>query len=124
MEKIDALFEKLNQNQNVNEIRVDIVDLIMECLNEIRSNFGNWEKIHLANAIALLAQNIYSTHQPSNAWLRASLVYVEKSFLPPDQRSECFGQRENPFDSLTFDQLVADIQKLGGEVSFSPRRAQ
>jgi len=114
MDEIDILFMRLDQDQNIDDVRLDIADLIAKCLNEKRDNFGYWEKAHIANAIALLAQNVFSSRQPTTAWLRASLVNLDKALVPPDQRSETYTRRDNQLDSLTFEQLIDDIRKLGG----------
>jgi hypothetical protein len=116
MEETDMLFARLDQNENVDAIRIDIANLIVKYLGEKRDTFGYWEKAHFANAIASLAQNVFSSHQPTTAWLRASLVNVEKALVPPDQRNESYTRRDNQLDALTFDQLVDDIRKLGGRV--------
>lgn len=57
--EIDALFERLDHD-NVDLIRLDIVDLIGRCLNEKRESFGYWEKKHFAHAIAELARNVHA----------------------------------------------------------------
>jgi hypothetical protein len=59
MMEIDALFERLDHD-NVDLIRLDIVDLIGRCLNEKRESFGYWEKKHFAHAIAELARNVHA----------------------------------------------------------------
>ena len=114
LQEIDRLFERLDQNQNIDQIRLDIADLIAKCLNKKRDTFGYWEKAHMANAIAFLALNVASSSQSTTSWLRASLVNIEKAFVLKDQRSESYTRKDNRLDLLTFDQLLDDIRKLGG----------
>ncbi|WP_047542104.1 hypothetical protein [Methylotenera versatilis] len=111
MVEVDELIERLDQNQNIDRVRLDILNLISKCLNDLRGTFGCWEKEHMAKAIVFLSYN-FSSHPSSTFWLRTSLSYVEKAFSPPEMRSENVRFSEE-CDSLTLEQLVADVQKLG-----------
>ena len=113
MEEIDILFARLDQDQNIDQIRLDIADLIWKCLINKRDTFGYWEKVHLANAIGLLARNVLFLRQSSTFLLRLSLINVKMALVPPEQRSEGLAGRDDKLDSLTFDQLVDDVRKLG-----------
>ena len=121
MEEIDKLFERIDQGQNVDQIRIDIADLIGKSLYSMCDSFGYWEKVHMANAIGLLAWNINASlqHPSANAtfWLRLSLVNGEKAFVPHDQRSENGTHVNGRLDAITFDQLLADIISLGAKPS-------
>ena len=113
MEEIDILFARLDQDQNIDQIRLDIADLIWKCLINKRDTFGYWEKVHLANAIGLLARNVLFLRQSSTFLLRLSLINVKMALVPPAQGSEGLAGSDDKLDSLTFDQLVDDVRKLG-----------
>jgi len=117
MEEIDKLFDRIDKDPHVDQIRLDIADLIAKCLNSMRDSFGYWEKVHMANAIAWLVRNANASLQYQTAyttsWLRLSLVNVEKALVPPDRRSADYMLRDQTLDALTFDHLLEDIRKLG-----------
>lgn len=114
MKEINALFERLDNDKDVDQIRLDIANLIAKCLTERRETFGYWEKAQFAHAIAALAQNIHAGHRDSTWWLRLCLVSVENAHVSPDKRSEDYTARNKQIEGLTYDQLMDDIQKLGG----------
>jgi hypothetical protein len=103
--EIDALFARLDQKQDIDQVRLEIAELITKILTDNRDNLGCWEKEHLVYAIALFAQNVNSTHPHTTAWLKASLINIEKALVPPEQRSESCTSRGVEFNSFTFAQL-------------------
>ena len=112
MKEIDAIFDKIDQEGDIREIRYAIADLIVNRLNKVRNSLGYWEKVHLASAIATLAQNINLPHQPTTFWLRVCLVNIEKALVPPNQRNENYVPKDRQLDSLTFDQLMSAINEV------------
>ena len=63
MEEIEAIFDKIDQEGNIREIRFAIADLIIGLLKKVSNSLGYWEKTHFADAIADLALNINSAYQ-------------------------------------------------------------
>lgn len=113
MEKISALFDRLDTDKDVDRIRLDIANLIAKCLTEKRETFGNWEKKYFFSAIEALAENCAS-HRDSTKSLRRCLVSIEYVHVPHDQRSEDRTERNAQIEAVTYGQLIDRIQKLGG----------
>ena len=113
MTDIGALFERLDRDQDTVGLRLDIADAIARSLIETRNSFGYWEKAHLAQAIAALAWNINIGDRDTRSWLRLCLVNLELAHVPEDERSEDYAQRDGQVETLTFEQLMDDIQRLG-----------
>jgi hypothetical protein len=112
MNQFDEMFTRINQNPPDRELRVAILDLITECLEQFKDSLGYWEKEHIAEAISAFAWNLTSGSQPTNAWLRLSLVNAEKSLIPQGQRNEAYGRVDDLVNSLTYQQLSSDLSKL------------
>ncbi len=114
MEQVDAILQRLNANEDLGGIRLDIADLIAEQLQRKRDSLGYWEKAHFAHAIAALGWNMNAEHQPTTAWLRLCLVDLEKALVPANQRNEHYTPRDEQLDALTYEQLIHAIEMLGG----------
>jgi len=114
MREVDAIRRKLDSKGNIGEIRSDIADLIASQLQRAGKALGYWEKAHFANAIAALAWNIHSRHQPTVTWLRLCLVNVEKALVPADRRDESCTPRDNQLDALTYEQLTEALEMVRG----------
>jgi len=112
MNKIDAIFEKIDQESDIQEIRRDIADMIIFELEKIGNSIGYWEKACFANAISSLAWNINSSHQPMTSWLTLSLLNVERALVPPNRRNENYTPRDTQLNSFTLNQLMSAIREL------------
>ena len=108
-------FERLHSNPKAAVAQRIVADLIGECLEDCRSNLGQWEKSHIANALGALAWNIRMKRQNSLTWLRLALVSLEKALTPPRKRKESYGSAGD------VDFSYADLKKmllaLSGEIS-------
>jgi hypothetical protein len=113
MREVNAILRRLDANEDIDGIRLDIATLIADQLRRKRESLGYWEKAHFANAIAALAWNINSRHQPTASRLRLCLVNLEKALLPADQRNENYTQKTNQRDALTYEQLMDAVEMLG-----------
>lgn len=109
---VDLILRQIDENGDIAQIRCAILDLIAQELQALKGSFGYWEKACLANAIAALAWNIYSRHQPTTVWLRLCLVNVEKARVPAEERDEHYTLRDKQLEALTFQQLAEDIESL------------
>ena len=112
MPNVDSILQQLDENRDIKEVRAAVADLIEHYLEALKGSLGYWEKAHIANAIAALAWNINSRHQPTSAWLRLCLVNVEKALVPANQRNENYTQRDKQLEALTYDKLTEDINSL------------
>lgn len=115
MANIDALFERIDRDRDIDRLRLDIADAIAKGLVEKRDSFGYWEKAHFAQAIAALAQNVNIGDHDATSWLRLCLVNLELAYVPREKRSEDYTPRNKQVEALTFQDLMADIRKLGGK---------
>jgi hypothetical protein len=106
MEEIDALFQRLNEGNDIGEIRNDIADLISQCLQQMQGALDYWEKLYFAHAIAALGWNKVPGAQPTPVWLRLCLVDLEKAFVPAEQRDEDHVPKDDQIEALTFEQLM------------------
>lgn len=116
MEEIIVLRETLSseKEKDVPQIRLALANLIAKCLSEKRESLGYWEKTCLASSICWLSRNVHTSGQ-YDQWLRICLVEVEKACTPSDQRSEELTEKDPKIESLTYDQLMDDVRKLGGD---------
>lgn len=114
MSEIDTLFERLDTDRDVDRIRLDIANLIVNQMDHARASFGYWEKVHFAQAIAALAWNVNLGNRDTTSSLMLCMVNLELVHVPPDQRSEDYTPRNKQIEALTFEELMTDIQKLGG----------
>ena len=110
MREVDTILRKLDKGDDIAKVRNEIADLIGDRLRQVRASLGYWEKAHFANAIAALAWNIKSRHQPTASWLRLCLVNLEKALVPAAQRNENYTSRDHELDALTYDQLAEALE--------------
>lgn len=114
MEQVDAILRRIDANEDLGGIRLDIVDLIADQLQRKRQSLGYWEKAHFAHAISALGWNLNARYQPTTSWLRLCLVDLEKALVPADQRNENYTPRDAQLDALTYEQLMQAVEALGG----------
>lgn len=111
MDEIEALAARLDHDPDVGTVRLDIADLIGRLIRERRDTLGYWEKHCFAQALASLAWN---GHGQSTAWLRLCLQCLGNALVPADRRDDRYASHIAEIDALTPDQLLADVQALGG----------
>lgn len=114
-EDIKGLFSRLDRDSDIDAIRADIADAIAKRMNEHRDNFDYWAKLNFGYAIAALAWNVHSGDRQSTLWLRYSLVSLEKALVPPEARAKDSPPPDQQIEALTFEQLMADLRKLGAK---------
>lgn len=110
MTSVDSIRRGLNSNGDIGEIRKAIADLIVDQLRLAGTTLGYWEKVYFANAIAALAWNLRSRHQPTASWLHLCLANVEKALVPADCRNESYTPRDYLLDALTLEQLTEELE--------------
>lgn len=113
MQDLDALFERIDRDRDVDGLRLAIAEAIATGLRELRESFGYWEKVHFAQAIAALAWNVNAGDRDATSWLRLCLVDLELAYAPTDERSEDYAPRNQQIDALTYEDLLSDVRKLG-----------
>jgi hypothetical protein len=71
----------------VASVRTNILRLLFKSLKASEGSFGDWERIHFSNAINAFGLNVYSSKQPTYAWLRLCIADLEKATVPPGMRN-------------------------------------
>lgn len=112
MKSVASILQQIDENCDIKAVRATIADLIEDHLQALKDSLGYWEKFHFANAIACLAWNINTRHQPTTAWLRVCLANIEKALIPENQRDENYTPREHQFEALTHEQFIDDLNTL------------
>lgn len=107
LKEVGAILQRLDQGDDLGNIRRAIADLIEAKLRAAGPSLGDWEKKHFATAISALGWSTVSQQQPTATALRLCLVSVEKALVPAAQRSE----NDVPQNSgtITFEQLLATL---------------
>jgi len=112
MQNIDSILQKIENKEDIRDIRKAIADLIVDRLKLLRDSFGYWEKFFIANAIINLNSNINLLHQPRTFLLRICLFNLEKAFIPATERNETYVRKDKQIDSLTYEQFMEEIESI------------
>lgn len=86
MHSVNAILLQLPNMHKLDAVRWAVVELIREQLHLRREVLDEWEALHFANAITMLAMNINALHQPTTAWLRLCLVDLQHALTPEGKR--------------------------------------
>jgi hypothetical protein len=121
MQYVEALLTQLANTKNVDAVRWEVVGLVREQLKR-RDNLDEWEAVHLANAIGMLAMNVNAVRQPTKAWLRLCLVDLRYARTPVSARPALPADRSASDKRVTPGQLHDAL--LAVERQLERRRAQ
>jgi hypothetical protein len=116
VDEIEALSARVNEDENVDGVRIDIVDLIARLLVERRDTLTYWDKACFAQAISALHWNLDQGRFASTAWLQLSLTCLRNLLVPENERSANLPDKKPGVDALTFDRIAAEIRDIGGAV--------
>lgn len=114
MDEFDTLDDRIDQAQDVDDVRLEIADLIGRLVADRRDRVGYWEKFWFDEALRSLAQNIAQGQRDSTTWLRAALVATRNAVAPDDRRDPDYAPRDARIEALSADQLLARVRGLGG----------
>ena len=124
MNEIDALSDRVNNDRNVDGVRIDITNLIARLLNKKRDTLTYWDKICFGQALSALNSSIDQGRPASTAWLELSLAALRNLLVSADKRAENYQNsviktkggviKTMSVDGLTFDQIMAEVRRLGG----------
>ncbi|MHB8123757.1 MAG: hypothetical protein ACYDG4_16590 [Desulfuromonadaceae bacterium] len=109
---VDSILNELDKYGDIKKARIAIADLIDHHLHALQNSLGYWEKTHFANAIACLAWNIGSRHQPSIAWLRLCIVNIKKALVSAEQRNENYTPQDKQIEALSYEEFIEDVKLL------------
>lgn len=115
MKEIEALSERVETDKNVDGVRLDIASLIGKLLAERRDTLTYWDKTYFSKALSALNLNLEGS-RASTAWLQVSLAALQNLLVPEGDRSERQPDPTPAIDALTFDQIAAEVRRLGGSV--------
>ena len=116
MDKIDLLFQKINDGPIDADLRTEIADTILEFLEQKKDSMGTWEKSLFAQAIGNLSTNVNSAYQTTDSWLRLCLIALEKAIVPEDQRNEAYTNRTEQVDSITYELLEGFVNQIKKQI--------
>jgi hypothetical protein len=99
------LLRQLDDLDNLPAVCATLVELIRQKLDFLQHSLGEWEKIHLANAIGALSLNLDAKEQPTTDWLRLCLSHLAKIFSPPAERNEASSDRAKDAEDINYHKL-------------------
>ena len=104
LSEVDVLVRKLDLDSNLDEVRREAAQLIMQQLEASRDPLAPWEKMHFEMAIALLP----------TVWLRLCLTHIKMaSETPVDEvREQIELERADQFGWITRDELIGRLKRL------------
>lgn len=114
MKEIDELFERLQRNDNIDDVRTDIANLIAKYLSDSKERLGYWEKAHFHDAIDFLARNIQTEKSDTTLWLKSCLTSILTACTPENERNVNYVPKDHRIESLQYEWLEQEIRKLGG----------
>lgn len=116
MDAARALHPHLDNLGNLQALRRQILDILIDTLDRHQHFLDAWQKTHIANAIGSLAMNVDSLKQPTNAWLRLCLIDLEKARATPDDRSNLFAENLEASDQITYELLLEALDAVGRKI--------
>ena len=112
MDEINRIYENIAKSENLDGIRNDIIKLMKNVLNSFGQNINNWQKTCLASAIGALSWNLSQGLKSSDAFLRVSLLNIEKSMTPSDKRDDEMTSNIEGLNKISYELLMASINDL------------
>jgi hypothetical protein len=112
MEEINKIFEKLQDTSQLDEVRYEIATLIKSFLKERGEEIDNWEKSCIASAIGSLHSNLSKQQSESDAWLRHSLVNIEKAYTPKEERNEKYTTSLERIQNIDSAMLIRAVNEI------------
>jgi hypothetical protein len=116
MDEIEKLAARIDDDPDVDALRLAIADATGRLIAERRDNLGYWEKHCFANALGALALNIQRGLRESTTGLLLSLNYLQAALVPTDRRDENYAPHIAAVEALTAEQLLHDVRALGGTI--------
>ncbi len=108
----EALYERIAKGPIDARLRTDILDEILRCVESRKNDLGIWEKELFAQSLACLATNVACPTQPTELWLRLSLVSLDKAMVPKQERNESYTVASDDVDCVDYHFLVKEAEKI------------
>ncbi len=118
MPHVNELYEKILAGPIDSNLRREILEEIVRCLELKKDTLGTWEKTLFAQSLAYLSINAASTYQPTSLWLRLCLVCLEKAMVPRRERNEDYTVDSETIDSMNYEFLVTEAGKIRWQIGY------
>jgi hypothetical protein len=112
MKSIETIFNELDKNGDLNVIRCDIADLIIQQLERSKTLNNVAALSHLTNAVGTLNLNVHSSRQPSTAGLEICLKDLQKAIETIDRNERRFNLRIKRVEQVTYDMLIEAVRTI------------
>ena len=116
MDQLDYWLQRISKGRIDAALKYEIADKILELLEQKKDSLDTWEKILFAQAITDLSLNINSIFKPTEAGLRHCLIALQKAMIPENERDESCAQRDDKGEPITYEMLVATVEKIKEQV--------
>ena len=107
MARVSEFFQRISEGRIDANLRIDILEEILGCLELKKDTMGTWEKTLFAQSLAYLSTNVASKSQSTSLWLRLCLVCLEKAMIPEKDRNEEYTDGSEVIESIDYGFLVA-----------------
>ena len=107
MARVSEFFQRISEGKIDANLRIDILEEILGCLELKKDTMGTWEKTLFAQSLAYLSTNVASKSQSTSLWLRLCLVCLEKAMIPEKDRNEEYTDGSEVIESIDYGFLVA-----------------
>jgi len=114
LDEIEAFAARIDVDPDVDGLRIDIADRNGTLIADTRNTLSCREKQCFAQALSWLVRNTRAGDRGSTKWLPVCLVALGNAIVPGDQRAEGYAHQIPEIETLTVDQLPAEVRELGG----------
>jgi len=118
MPHVNELYQKILEGPIDSNLRREILEEIVRCLELKKDTLGTWEKTLFAQSLAYLSINAASSYQRTSSWLRLCLVCLEKAMVPRRERNADYTVDFETIDSMNYEFLVAEAEKIRWQISY------
>lgn len=117
MDQIQSLIARVDQRDNLGDIRLEIIDVITHYLEQNKASLGYWELTHLTNALGSLSMNISASRQPTYGGLRLCLFDVEKAITAHTVERSEYDATRRMATPISPDMLMQTLMSLLARVT-------
>ena len=118
MPHVNELYQKILEGPINANLRRQILEEIVRCLELKKDTLGTWEKTLFAQSLAYLSIDAASTYQRTSSWLKLCLVCLEKVMIPRGERNADYTVDSEVIDSMNYEFLVKEAEKIRWQISY------
>jgi hypothetical protein len=112
MQEISTLMRQLDEEENIEVIRGQIIDFISGSIAHRGELLDTWERMHFANAISSLNLGAASPHQTKVGWLRLCLSDLRLALTPKLERGSAYAALDIHAEDMDSDQLLKALGSI------------